>query len=720
MVAWNGSDFVAIGGGVVNLATDVIGTLPFANGGTGQITQQTAINALVGTQTANRVLRSDGTNSTLSQVALATDVSGTLPVANGGTGQTTYTDGQLLIGNSTGNTLTKATLTASTGISVTNGTGSITITNTAPDQTVSLTGGGATTITGTYPNFTISSVNTTYSTATTTTDGLIKLGDGTVQTTTANTVSSDASRTYAIQLNGSGQAVVNVPWASGSGTITGVTGTSPVLSSGGTAPAISLASGYGDTQNPYASKTANHVLAAPNGSAGAPTFRALVAADITGTILISGGGTNSTATPTSGGVAYGNGTAYAFTAAGTSGQVLTSSGSGAPTWSTPASAGVSSISFASTGLTPSTATTGAVTVGGILGVANGGTNLSSYTANGVLYASGASTLASGNNFVFDGTNVGIGTSSPSTYGKFVVGGAASFTSSLVSTSATLTDKATLEFRKTTNVNSGQLSNVGNIVFIGKFGSTAGEQAFISVTSQNASGVFDSNIMTLGVRSVSSSGALRAYIEMANSSIYLDNSAGANIGISGANISYTATNHNFSGNVVSPALTGTPTAPTATSGTNTTQVATTAFVQNVVGSAVSAGTNYTTLGQLTNASTNTSYDLTSGSATQRALKSAVSGTVRVKFGLAIDISATPALARVYVNGVAQGSEFSSSTIFPSVTDCTLDISVAPGDRIQIAVRLTAINGQLGIVNYPALGSSVAGKVLSTGGFEVVYY
>lgn len=52
---------------------------------------------------------------------------GTLVVANGGTGQTTYTNGQLLIGNSTGNTLAKATLTGGNGITVTNGAGSITI-----------------------------------------------------------------------------------------------------------------------------------------------------------------------------------------------------------------------------------------------------------------------------------------------------------------------------------------------------------------------------------------------------------------------------------------------------------------------------------------------------------------------------------------------------------------------------------------------------------------
>lgn len=55
------------------------------------------------------------------------------------------------------------------------------------------------------------------------------------------------------------------------------------LTGGGTLEAnrtISLADGYGDTKNPYASKTANTVLAAPNGSNGAPSFRSLAAADI--------------------------------------------------------------------------------------------------------------------------------------------------------------------------------------------------------------------------------------------------------------------------------------------------------------------------------------------------------------------------------------------------------------------------------------------------------
>lgn len=97
-------------------------------------------------------------------------------------------------------------------------------------------------------------------------------------------------------------------YASLSGAVTSVAATAPIQSSGGTAPTISLASGYGDTLNPYASKTANFVLASPNGSAGVPTFRALVAADVptlnqnttgtasnvTGTVAIANGGTGQT------------------------------------------------------------------------------------------------------------------------------------------------------------------------------------------------------------------------------------------------------------------------------------------------------------------------------------------------------------------------------------------------------------------------------------------
>jgi hypothetical protein len=55
------------------------------------------------------------------------DVTGTLPVAKGGTGAASFTNGQLLIGNTTGNTLVPATLTAGSGVTITNGAGTITI-----------------------------------------------------------------------------------------------------------------------------------------------------------------------------------------------------------------------------------------------------------------------------------------------------------------------------------------------------------------------------------------------------------------------------------------------------------------------------------------------------------------------------------------------------------------------------------------------------------------
>lgn len=60
-------------------------------------------------------------------------------------------------------TVTSVDITPGTGISATGGpittSGSITVTNTAPDQVVTLTQAGTTTITGTYPNFTISSAD---------------------------------------------------------------------------------------------------------------------------------------------------------------------------------------------------------------------------------------------------------------------------------------------------------------------------------------------------------------------------------------------------------------------------------------------------------------------------------------------------------------------------------------------------------------------------------
>jgi|LakMenEpi03Aug12_release.lakeMendotaPanAssembly.Ray.scaffolds.fasta_scaffold22621_6 hypothetical protein len=138
------------------LSTNGSGTLSWiAAGGTGTVTSvggTGTVNGitLTGTVTSSGNLTLGGT---LSGVDLTSQITGTLPVANGGTGQTSYTNGQLLIGNSTGNTLTKATLTAGSGISITNGSGAITIAATGGTGTVTSVSGTGTvnglTLTGT-------------------------------------------------------------------------------------------------------------------------------------------------------------------------------------------------------------------------------------------------------------------------------------------------------------------------------------------------------------------------------------------------------------------------------------------------------------------------------------------------------------------------------------------------------------------------------------------
>lgn len=145
----NGTDrFVVQGDGKVGVGTNspstlleigkvgLLGAIGLAGDTSGLVTIQPATSAGTWTLTLpttagtnNYFLKTNGSGvTTWAQVDLSTGVTGTLPVANGGTGQTSYTNGQLLIGNTTGNTLTKATLTGTSNqVVVTNSTGSITL-----------------------------------------------------------------------------------------------------------------------------------------------------------------------------------------------------------------------------------------------------------------------------------------------------------------------------------------------------------------------------------------------------------------------------------------------------------------------------------------------------------------------------------------------------------------------------------------------------------------
>ena len=140
--------------------------------------------------------------------------------------------------------------------------------------------------------------------------------------------------------------------AAGAGTVTSVGGTGSVsgLTLSGsvtTTGNLTLGGTLSVTPSAFASQTANTVLAAPNGTAGAPTFRTLVAADIptlnqnttgtasnvTGIVAVANGGTGSATALTQGGIKYAaSTTAEATTAAGTAGYVLVSNGTSAPTW----------------------------------------------------------------------------------------------------------------------------------------------------------------------------------------------------------------------------------------------------------------------------------------------------------------------------------------------------------------------------------------------------
>jgi hypothetical protein len=195
---------------------------------------------------SNRAIFSSGTT---------TLTAGTLPTAAGGTGHTAYTDGQLLIGRSSDGSLAQGTLTQGTGITITNGSGAITVTNSAPDQTVSLTGSGTTTTSGSYPNFNISSadqyvgtvtsvggtgtVNGLTLTGTVTSSGSLTLG-GTLTSVNLTTAVTGVLPTANGGTNLSSFTSGGAVYATSSSALT--TGTLPVAS-GGTGVTTSTGSG---------------------------------------------------------------------------------------------------------------------------------------------------------------------------------------------------------------------------------------------------------------------------------------------------------------------------------------------------------------------------------------------------------------------------------------------------------------------------------------------
>jgi hypothetical protein len=132
-----------------------------ATGGSGTVTSVAASGGTTGMSFSGSPITTSGTFT----------LNGTLAVASGGTGATSAATALTNLGaypasNPSGftsnvGTVTSVAASAGTGISVSGSpitsSGTLTITNTAPDQIVALTGAGTTSVTGTYPNFTITS-----------------------------------------------------------------------------------------------------------------------------------------------------------------------------------------------------------------------------------------------------------------------------------------------------------------------------------------------------------------------------------------------------------------------------------------------------------------------------------------------------------------------------------------------------------------------------------
>ena len=199
------------------------------------------------------------------------------------------------------------------------------------------------------------------------------------------------------------------------------------------------------------------------------------------------------------------------------------------------------------------------------------------------------------------------------------------------------------------------------------------------------------------------GVTKAHVGLEN----VDNTADTAKPVSTA----TQTALDLKANLASPALTGVPTAPTAAAATNTTQVATTAYVRGEVAALVnSAGATLDTLGEIATAlgnDANLSATLTSAIALKAPLASPTfTGTVTLPTGtvtsgmildgtiLDADVNASAAIAQSKISGLtsdlAAKAPLASPTFTGTVTVAAAGVAFTDGTQTKAGVpSLTTI-------------------------------
>jgi len=166
------------------------------------------------------------------------------------------------------------------------------------------------------------------------------------------------------------------------------------VSQGGTGVATLTGLAYGNGTSAFTAATASQIVSAIGSTA------VTNATNATTSTNLAGGANGSLPYQTASGTTT-------FLAAGTNGYILTLT-AGVPSWQPAPASGVTTFQTSLSGLTPSTATSGAVTLAGTLGVGSGGTGLTTLTANYIPYGNGTGALQSSANHTFDGTTLTLG------------------------------------------------------------------------------------------------------------------------------------------------------------------------------------------------------------------------------------------------------------------------------------------------------------------------